>query len=122
VQDGPAAKSAAARTQYARPALQTSYAAPTNEVERTLAGIWQEVLGIERIGIHDRYFDLGGHSLLATQILTQIRGIFRVDLSMRLFFGMATIKRTAKYIEDALWLRQGPSAGAGKIGQEEGEL
>ena len=49
------------------------YVAPRNEVEEKLAGIWQELLGIERVGIHDNFFELGGHSLLAMRVISAIR-------------------------------------------------
>nr|MCA0807247.1 amino acid adenylation domain-containing protein [Rhizobium sp. T1473] len=54
---------------YAR----TAYEAPQGEVETLLAGIWQELLGLERVGRHDHFFELGGHSLLAVQLLSRLR-------------------------------------------------
>ena len=53
---------------YSRPSLQTTYIDPRNEVEQTLANIWQEILGIEQIGIYDNFLELGGDSLLSIQI------------------------------------------------------
>jgi acyl transferase domain-containing protein len=58
----------AAVPHHARPALRTAYAAPRNEVERTLAGIWQDLLGIGEVGIHDNFFELGGDSVLSIQV------------------------------------------------------
>ena len=52
-----------------------------------LAGIWAEVLGVERVGIHDNFFALGGHSLLATQVISRVREAFGVELPLRRFFG-----------------------------------
>nr|WP_318246605.1 non-ribosomal peptide synthetase [Rhizobium sp. T1473] len=54
---------------YAR----TAYEAPQGEVETLLAGIWQELLGLERVGRHDHFFELGGHSLLAVQLMERLR-------------------------------------------------
>jgi non-ribosomal peptide synthase protein (TIGR01720 family) len=56
---------------HARPDLQTEYAAPTSEVEQTLAAIWEQLLGIDRVGIHDNFFELGGDSVLSIQIISK---------------------------------------------------
>ncbi|MFI6006653.1 amino acid adenylation domain-containing protein, partial [Streptomyces sp. NPDC051366] len=56
-----------------RPDLATSYTAPRDEAEATIAGIWARALGVDRVGIHDNFFDLGGHSLLATRVVVEAR-------------------------------------------------
>jgi non-ribosomal peptide synthase protein (TIGR01720 family) len=56
------------KAKYARPNLDNDYVAPEKEIEQLLADIWQEILGIENIGIHDNFFELGGHSVNAIQI------------------------------------------------------
>ncbi len=53
---------------------------PRTPTEEVLVGIWVDVLGIDRVGIHDNFFDLGGHSLLATQAISRVRTAFKVDL------------------------------------------
>jgi acyl carrier protein len=68
-----------------------TYVAPRNQIEERLAEFWSEILGVERIGIIDNFFDLGGHSLLATQAISRIRETFQVDLSLRSFFAAPTI-------------------------------
>ena len=60
-----------------------------------MARIWAEVLGIERVGAHDNFFDLGGHSLLATQVLSRIRQAFPVDVPLRHFFEEPTVANLA---------------------------
>jgi acyl carrier protein len=65
--------------------------APRTPVEELLAGIWSDVLGVERIGIHDDFFELGGHSLLATQVASRVREAFRVELPLRSLFEAHTI-------------------------------
>jgi amino acid adenylation domain-containing protein len=71
------------------------YVAPRNDTERILTELWAEVLGVERVGIHDNFFDLGGHSLLATQALSRIRSTFQVELPLRDFFGEPTVANAA---------------------------
>ncbi|MEM9218551.1 MAG: beta-ketoacyl synthase N-terminal-like domain-containing protein [Cyanobacteria bacterium P01_F01_bin.150] len=88
---------------HARPALNTDYVEPSNEIEKKLAGIWQRILGIEAIGICDNFFDLGGDSLLAIQLLSQIRQNFPVELPLQqLLFDHSNIEKLAIAIEQAL--------------------
>jgi len=72
--------------------LDNPYVAPTNLIEEKLAQIWQEVLGIEKVGINDNFFALGGHSLLATQIVSRIRNVFQMELPLRDIFEYTTIE------------------------------
>jgi amino acid adenylation domain-containing protein len=68
-----------------------NYLAPRSSVEETLANIWSEVLGIEKVGVNDSFFELGGHSLLATLVVSRIRDTFEVDLPLRRIFEAPTI-------------------------------
>ena len=88
--------------EHARPELNHSYIAPRNPTERTLADIWQQLLGLEQVGIHDDFFDLGGHSLLAIQIISRVRNTFRVYLPVDALFENPTIAGLAAQITDAL--------------------
>jgi hypothetical protein len=76
---------------HPRPLLGQAYVAPRNEVERGLAAVWQEVFGVEPVGIYDDFFELGGESLIALQLLNRLRTAFQVDLSLRRFFEAPTI-------------------------------
>ncbi|MCP4696731.1 MAG: amino acid adenylation domain-containing protein [Gammaproteobacteria bacterium] len=79
------------------------YAAPRTPVEKKLAAIWvEEILGLDRAGIHDNFFELGGHSLLATLVISQIRDTFAVEIPLRRMFESPTIAELGKYIEKAL--------------------
>jgi hypothetical protein len=60
---------------HPRPNLLNAYAAPSNELEQDLAETWQELLGIEQVGIDDNFFELGGHSLLATMGLVCVKNL-----------------------------------------------
>ncbi len=77
-----------------------AYAAPTSDLERRVAAIWSESLGVSPIGIHDDFFDLGGHSLLAVELMARIHHDLGVDLSMELVYsGAFTVAEVAKAIE-----------------------
>ena len=71
---------------HPRPHLTSRFVAPKSNVEQAVAEIWQGLLGIEQIGVHDNFFEVGGHSLLATQVMTRIRIVFQVELPLRAFF------------------------------------
>ena len=66
-----------------------------NQVERTLAEIWQRLLGIDRVGIHDNFFELGGNSLLAVQVGARLREVFQVELPPSSFFEATTVAELA---------------------------
>ncbi len=84
-------------------AIQDSASAqPGTPVQEMLAGIWVDILKLERIGIHDTFFELGGHSLLATQIMSRVRSAFGIDLPLRTLFESPTIALLAERIETAL--------------------
>jgi len=82
-----------------RPELERTYVAPSTETEENLHEIWSEVLGIERLGVQDRFFDLGGHSLLAVQLLSRVRRVLKAEISLREFFDHPTIAAMAELIE-----------------------
>jgi phthiocerol/phenolphthiocerol synthesis type-I polyketide synthase E len=87
---------------YARPEdLGIDYAPATNELEERIAGVWQELLGLERIGIHDDFFALGGHSLLATQIVGRLRDIFELELPLAVIFEAPTVAKMAAVVDEA---------------------
>ncbi|MEG4572782.1 amino acid adenylation domain-containing protein [Microcoleus sp. N3A4] len=77
------------------------YVAPQTPVEEVVAGIWAEVLGLERVGIRDKFLELGGHSLLVTQIATRMRDTFQVELPLRTLFESVTVADLAHNLEIA---------------------
>jgi amino acid adenylation domain-containing protein len=85
---------------------------PRTPLEEVVAGIWAEVLGRREVGARDNFFDLGGHSLLATQIVSRLRGLFRVDLPLRSLFEGPTVAEMAARIDlagrEGLGLRMPP--------------
>ncbi|MBW4563378.1 MAG: amino acid adenylation domain-containing protein [Mojavia pulchra JT2-VF2] len=80
----------------AKSELEAGFAAPRNAIEQTIAGVWAEVLRCDRIGIHNNFLDLGGHSLLATQVISRLRGLFQVELPLRLMFESPTVAELAE--------------------------
>jgi amino acid adenylation domain-containing protein len=71
------------------------YEAPQGPVEEVLAGIWQEVLNIERVGRNDNFFELGGHSLLATRVMAQIRDLLGLELPLFEIFDASSLDELA---------------------------
>src|SRR6185295_11017819 len=77
------------------------YEEPRGEIEQALAQIWQELLGVPRVGRHDHFFELGGHSLLAVQVAVRIRNRFQLHLPLRDLFSAPTIARLAAHTSHA---------------------
>jgi amino acid adenylation domain-containing protein len=94
---------------WARPELEQAFVAPRTPVEEALAGIWSQILGVERVGIHDDFFELGGHSLLATRVMARVRDDFRMALSLRSLFEAPTVAGLASLIEIGQWSAQNAS-------------
>ncbi len=83
----------------ARPELAETYKAPRTPVDERLAGIWAQVLGIDKVGIYDNFFALGGHSLLGTLLLSRVCDAFQVSLSLRDLFEAPTVAGLAQIIK-----------------------
>ncbi|MGC4986805.1 amino acid adenylation domain-containing protein [Streptomyces sp. DT193] len=81
-----------------RPALTTGYVAPRDDTERIITRMWQEALGLDRIGVHDDFFSLGGHSLLAVQIVTRIQDAFSCELPLGVLLRAPTVASVAEWI------------------------
>lgn len=81
-----------------RPALDLPYVEPRTEIEKTIAGVWQQVLQLERVGAHDNFFDLGGNSLLMAQACGKLREALNRDLSMVEVFSYATVSSLSGYL------------------------
>ncbi|MGE0127971.1 MAG: SDR family NAD(P)-dependent oxidoreductase [Blastocatellales bacterium] len=102
----------AARPKHARPDVQTAYAAPRNELEQTLAAIWQETLGIEQVGVRDNFFELGGDSVVGIQMIARFKRA-GYQLSPQQLFQNQTIAELAASLDTAQPAQtdQGPVTG-----------
>jgi amino acid adenylation domain-containing protein len=77
---------------------QQAYEAPEGELELTLAAIWRELLGVERVGRNDNFFSLGGHSLLGVQVLSRVSRQLNITLPLRVLFEARTVRELAECI------------------------
>jgi amino acid adenylation domain-containing protein len=83
-----------------KPELNGHFVPPRTREEQLLAGIWEEVLGVERVGVHDNFFELGGNSLSATRVLARLPGELQARLPLRRMFEAPTIARLATDLID----------------------
>jgi amino acid adenylation domain-containing protein len=77
------------------------YVAPRNEIEATITCVWEEVLGVEQIGINDNFFDAGGHSLLMVQVHNKLTDLFDKKISIVEMFAKPTIGALAEYFSES---------------------
>ncbi len=97
-------------TSFARPALQSDYQAPRNALEHNLCGYWQDLLGIDQVGVEDSFFDLGGHSLVAVRLFAMIKKAYRCDFPISILFEAPTIAAIAARIEIEIGPQEGSAA------------
>jgi amino acid adenylation domain-containing protein len=84
-----------------RPGADAGWVAPRGPIEEAVAAVFGAVLGRERIGAHENFFDLGGHSLLATQVISRLRDALDVEIPLGALFEAATVAELAGWIEAA---------------------
>jgi thioesterase domain-containing protein len=82
-----------------RPELAEAFVRPRTQIEQDLARIWELVLKVKGVGVHDNFFRLGGHSLLATQVISQVNGVLHVEMPLRALFESPTIAEFAQVVE-----------------------
>src|ERR1017187_1380016 len=95
------AKRGGAASYYSRPNLSTAYKPANNESEERVARVLQDVLGIEKVGLHDNYFEMGGNSLVALQVVAELQREFDAQLSPITIFEAPTVSELAKLLGPA---------------------
>lgn len=103
---------------HPRPNLSTAFVEPRSDTERVLARIWAEQLGLDEVGIFDRFFDLGGHSLLAVQVAAEISDAFDIEVPSLQLFKAPTVAELSVVVDDARATGAGPAPGPGAGGAE----
>jgi acyl carrier protein len=86
---------------------EASFVGPRTPAEELIAAIWSQVLGLEKIDVHENFFDLGGHSLRATQVVSRIRELFHVDMPLMRIFSSPTVESLAASIAEVAREQQG---------------
>jgi len=89
-------------TRFERPELDSEYVEARDEVERTLVGYWEELLGVSNLGVCDSFFDLGGHSLIAVRLFAMIKKAYAVEFPISVLFEAPTIEGCADLIKEAI--------------------
>jgi hypothetical protein len=82
--------------------LLNKYVAPQTETQIQLVNLWQELMGLEKVGIHDNFFEIGGHSLLAMRLIAAINQQMPVELGIKIIFTYPSIFELAGYIDDQI--------------------
>ncbi|MFB7778620.1 amino acid adenylation domain-containing protein [Streptomyces bauhiniae] len=100
----------------ADPAPATDRVAPRNPLERAVAAIWCELLGLDEVGVHDDFFVLGGNSLLATRLAFRLRQVVPAEVPLAKVFAAGTVARLAEILSAAIADRQAPITAAGTDG------
>ncbi len=87
---------------HARPHLSTPFATPTNEQEATIVRMYQELLGIDGVGVHDNFFQLGGNSLIGMQLISRLRGEYEIELPLSALFEALTAAELAVTVQEKI--------------------
>jgi acyl carrier protein len=83
---------------HGRPSIATPFVAPQDAVEKRIAAIWQDLLGIDEVGIHDNFIELGGHSLLGLQLTARLRDAFGAECTLLQLFEAPTVSELAMLV------------------------
>lgn len=104
---------AASGQKFQRPELDSAYVEPRDDIERTLVGFWEELLGVNQVGVQDSFFDLGGHSLIAVRLFAMVKKAYRVEFPISVLFEASTIALCAALIRERIGPSEAGEAPAG---------
>ncbi|WP_151732832.1 thioester reductase domain-containing protein [Paenibacillus tengchongensis] len=82
-----------------RVGLQADYIEPRTGTERIIAGLWGDILNLDKVGVLDNFFGLGGTSLMAAQLIVKFKNAFGIKLPVRIFFDSSSVEQMALYID-----------------------
>ena len=85
---------------FERPDLDSDYVEPRNDVERMLVAMWEELLGVQGVGVEDSFFDLGGHSLIAVRLFARVKKTWAVDFPISVLFEAPTVEKIATMVAE----------------------
>ncbi|MCB1407014.1 MAG: SDR family NAD(P)-dependent oxidoreductase, partial [Rhodobacteraceae bacterium] len=85
---------------FDRPDLDSAYVEPRNDIERMLVGMWEELLGVQGVGVADSFFDLGGHSLIAVRLFARVKKTWAVDFPISVLFEAPTVEKVAAMVAE----------------------
>ena len=89
-------------TKFDRPELDSEFVEARDDIERTLVGMWEELLGVKGLGVRDNFFDLGGHSLIAVRLFTMIKKAYKADFPISVLFEAPTIEGCAALVREEI--------------------
>ncbi|HKV06814.1 MAG TPA: amino acid adenylation domain-containing protein [Thermoanaerobaculia bacterium] len=101
-----------------RGAEEAAFVAPETDLEREIAAVWQEVLGVPKVGLHDNFFETGGHSLLLVRLHARLQEVLKADLSLMDLFSHPSVQAQAEHLrgrKSALPVRRSPAPASGRI-------
>jgi acyl carrier protein len=101
---------------HTRPSLATAYVGAGDDIEQVIVNVWQELLGIDRLGVHDNFFELGGNSLIGLKVVSRLKKELKIDLSIVALFECPTVSALAGSIN-----RGTAKEPAGQEGRSRGE-
>lgn len=100
----------ASSSKFSRPELDSDFVEPRDDIERKLVAIWEELLGVDQVGVQDSFFDLGGHSLVAVRLFAKIKQAFNVDYPISILFEAPTVEGCANLLREEIG-EQAPAEG-----------